>query len=75
MEMPSKQTSVTVLSTTIIWVSNTSEPICIRQKTAARREPKERKENCLRLWQQSIKYTVSHSKEKELIPQTYSLCC
>lgn len=39
MEMPSKQMSVTDLSTTIIWVSNTSEPICIRQKTAARREP------------------------------------
>lgn len=39
MEMPSKQMSVTDRSTTTIWVSNTSEPTCIRQKTAARREP------------------------------------
>lgn len=36
---PSKHTSVTDLSTTTISVSNTSEPICIRQKSATRREP------------------------------------
>lgn len=35
--------SVTDLSTTIIWVSNTSEPICIRQNTATRREPANKK--------------------------------
>lgn len=36
--------SVTDLSTTIIWVSNTSEPICNRQKTATRREANEQNE-------------------------------
>lgn len=44
METPSKQISVIDLSTTIIWVSKTSEPICIRQKTATRREPKNNQE-------------------------------
>ena len=44
MVTPSKQMSVTDLSTTTISVSNTSEPICIRQNTATRREPTKRKE-------------------------------
>lgn len=39
MEVPSKQMSVTDLSTTIIRVSNTSEPICSKQNTPKRREP------------------------------------
>lgn len=44
MVTPSKQMSVTDLSTTTICVSNTSEPIIIRQKTATRREPNKHKE-------------------------------
>lgn len=48
MVTPSKQTSVTDLSTTIISVSNTSEPICNRQNNATRREPDE---------QQKVHYT------------------
>lgn len=43
MVTPSKQMSVTDLSTTTICVSNTSVPICIRQNTATRREPNKRK--------------------------------